>query len=107
VDVDLDPTSIDADDYRAGLDADGEDLRRVDLFGAGDGGDDRNRMAMPSSNTSTTVTRAPVATATQQGRVQRPTTMMTRKIRARTFDVWNDFDELFEVVNGKKTRYVA
>jgi hypothetical protein len=34
VDVDVDPTSIDADDYRAGLDADGVDLERADLFGA-------------------------------------------------------------------------
>jgi hypothetical protein len=104
VDVDVDLTSIDADDYRAALDADGEDLRRVDLFGASDGGDGGNGMAMPSSNTSTVTTGALVATSTQQGWVQRPTTAMTcknRKIRARTFDVWNDF----EVVNGKKTRY--
>jgi hypothetical protein len=104
--VDLDLTSIDADDYRAALDADGEDLRRADLFGASDGGDGGNGMAMPSSNTSTATTGAPVATSTQQGWVQRPTTATTcknRKIRARTSDVWNDF----EVVNGKKTRYAA
>jgi hypothetical protein len=108
--VDVDPTSIDADDYRAGLDAGGVDLGRVDLFGANDGGDGENGMAMPSSNTSATTMEAPVATTTQQGRVQRPTTAMTRKnrmIRARTSDVLNDFEELFEVVNGKKTRYAA
>jgi hypothetical protein len=69
VDVDLDPTSIDVDDYRAGLDADGDDLRRADLFGASDGGDGGNRMVMPSSNMSTAVTGVPVATATQEGRV--------------------------------------
>jgi hypothetical protein len=108
--VDVDPTSIDADDYRAGLDADGVDLGRADLFGASDGGDGGNGMATPSSNTNTTTMGAPVATATQQGRVQRPTTMMTRKNRkfhARTSDVWNDFEELFEVVNGKKRRYAT
>jgi hypothetical protein len=106
VDVDLDPTSINTDDYRAGLDADGEDLGSADLFGASDGGDDRNGMVTPSSNTSTTATGAPVATATQQGQVQRPMMAMTcknRKIHTRTSDVWNNF----EVVNGKKTRYAA
>jgi hypothetical protein len=108
--VDVDPTSIDADDYYAGLDVDGVDLRRADLFGASDGGDDGNGMATPSSNTSTATTGALVATATQQGRVQRPTTVMTcknRRIRARTSDMWNDFEEPFKVVNGKKTRYAA
>jgi hypothetical protein len=76
----------------------------------GDGGDGGNGMATPSSNTSKATTGALVATATQQGRVQRPTTVMThknRKIRVCTSDVWNDFKELFEVVNGKKTRYAA
>jgi hypothetical protein len=29
-------------------------------------------------------------------------TVMTRKIRARTSNVWNNFEELFDVVNGKK-----
>jgi hypothetical protein len=47
VDVDVDSTSIDTDDYRAGLDADGVDLGRADLFGASDGGDDKNEMATP------------------------------------------------------------
>jgi hypothetical protein len=101
VDVDVDSISIDADDYRARLDADGVDLGRVDLFGANDDSDGRNGMAMPSSNMSTAMTGAPVATTTQQGRVQRPTmatTRKNRKIRACTSDVWNDF----EVVNGKK-----
>jgi hypothetical protein len=64
VDLDLDPTSINTDDYRAGLDADGADLGSADLFGASDCGDDRNGMVTPSSNTSTTATGAPVATAT-------------------------------------------
>jgi hypothetical protein len=76
----------------------------------GDGGDGGNGMATPSSNTSKATTWALVATATQQGRVQRPTTVMThknRKIRVCTSDVWNDFEELFEVVNAKKTRYAA
>jgi hypothetical protein len=63
----VDPTSIDADDYRAGLDVDGVDLGRADLFSASDGGDGRNGMATPSSNTSTMTTGAPIATATQQG----------------------------------------
>jgi hypothetical protein len=90
VDVDLDLTSIDTDDYHAGLDADGEDLGRADLFDANDGGDNGNGMATPSSNMSMAATGAPVATTTQQGRVQRPTTVMTcknRKIRTRTSDV--------------------
>jgi hypothetical protein len=106
VDVDVDLTSIDVDDYHVGLDVDGVDLGRADLFGASDGGDGGDRMATPSCNTSTVTMGAPVATATQQGRVQRPTTTTTRKnrkIRARTSDVWNDF----EVVNSKKTRYAA
>jgi hypothetical protein len=110
VDVDLDPTSIKTDDYCAGLDTDDEDLGRADLFGASDGGDDRNEMVTPSSNTSTAVTGVPMATATQQGQVQRPMMAMTRKnrkIHTRTSDVWNNFEELFEVVNGKKTRYAA
>jgi hypothetical protein len=63
VDVDVDPTSIDVDDYCVGLDADGVDLGRVDLFGASDGGDGGNGMATPSSNTSMATTGAPVATA--------------------------------------------
>jgi hypothetical protein len=110
--VDVDPTSIDADDYRAraGLDADGEDLGRADVFGANDGGDGENGMATPSSNMSSAATGAPVVTTTQQGWVLRPTTATTRKnckIRARTSDVWNDFEELFEVVNGKKIRYAT
>jgi outer membrane scaffolding protein for murein synthesis (MipA/OmpV family) len=108
--VDVDPTSIDANDYRAGLDADGVDLGRADLFSASDGGDGGNGMATPSSNTSTAMTGTSVATTTQQGRVQRPTTTTTRKnhkIYTRTSDVWNDFEELFEVVNGKKIRYAA
>jgi hypothetical protein len=70
VDVDLDPTSIDVDDYRAGLDADGENLGRADLFVASDGGDSGNEMATPSSNTSTAAMGASMATATQQGRVR-------------------------------------
>jgi hypothetical protein len=65
--VDVDPTSIDADDYRAGLDADGVDLGRADLFGASDGGDGGNGMATPSSNMNTATMGVPVATATQQG----------------------------------------
>jgi hypothetical protein len=64
VDVDVDPTSINANDYRAGLDADGVDLERADLFGASDGGDGGNEMATPSSNTSMVTTGAPVATTT-------------------------------------------
>jgi hypothetical protein len=108
--VDVDPTSIDTDDYHARLDVDGVDLGRADLFGVSDGGDGGNGMATPSSNTSTATTGAPVATTTQQVQVQRPmtaTTRKNRKIRARTSDVWNDFEELFEVVNRKKTRYAA
>jgi hypothetical protein len=30
---------------------------------------------------------------------------MTRKTHARTSDMWNDFEELFNIVNGKRTRY--
>jgi hypothetical protein len=62
--VDVDPTSINADDYRAGLDADSVDLERADLFGVSDGGDGGNKMATPSSNTSMATTGAPVATTT-------------------------------------------
>jgi hypothetical protein len=62
--VDVDLTSINADDYRAGLDADGVDLGRADLFGASDGGDGGNEMATPSSNTSMATTGVPVATTT-------------------------------------------
>jgi hypothetical protein len=106
--VDVDPTSIDANDYRAraGLDTDSEDLGRADVFGASDGGDGENGLATPSSNMSTVAMGAPMATTTQQGWVQRSTTATTRKnrkIHARTSDVWNDF----EVVNGKKIRYAT
>jgi hypothetical protein len=65
VDVDVDSTFIDADDYRAGMDVDGVDLGRENLFGASNGGDGGNGMATPSSNTNTAMTGAPVATATQ------------------------------------------
>jgi hypothetical protein len=29
----------------------------------------------------------------------------TRKTHTRTSDVWNDYEELFNIVNGKRTRY--
>jgi hypothetical protein len=110
VDVDLDPTSIDVDDYRAGLDADGENLGRADLFVASDGGDSGNEMATPSSNTSTAATGGVGGCSNTTGAGERPTTATTRKnrkIRTRTSDMLNDFEELFEVVNGKKTRYAT
>jgi hypothetical protein len=55
--VDLDLTSIDADEYltghNSGLGGDvGEDLRTEDLFGSMDGDDDLIRMATPCSNAS-------------------------------------------------------
>jgi hypothetical protein len=61
VDVDLEATSIDVDEYLAGLHIgpqgdDGEDLSVADLFGAGarnaDDSGDGMAMPMPSSNVS-------------------------------------------------------
>src|SRR6266540_732058 len=99
--IDLDPASIDTDELLQGLDGgprgdDGEDLGGADLFGSdadgsGGGGGDGDGMATPSSDASTVT-----ATATPRGRGHR-----TTKTRARTSNVWNDFDELFHVVNGK------
>jgi hypothetical protein len=97
VDVDLEATSIDADEYLVGIHGgprgdDGEDLGATDLFvararDADDGGD---WMATLSS--------------TQRWQWV-ATTQKTRKTRARTSDVWNDFEELFNIVNGMRTRY--
>jgi hypothetical protein len=125
--VPVDLTSIDADEYRAGLNCgpqgdDGEDLGTADLFGAFGvvDGDDGVGMATPSSTASTatpgamaTVMSTPTATVTPTpppGQRTRPTSTTQahgHRTHTRTSDAWNNFEELFHIVNGKRIRYGA
>jgi uncharacterized protein YkwD len=102
----------------------------VHLFGAFEAvdGDDDVGMATPSSTVSTTTptatpgamvmaTATPTVTTTMTptptpGQRTRPMSTTRaqargRKTRAQTSDAWNDFEELFHIVNGKRTRYGA
>jgi hypothetical protein len=111
--VDLEATSIDADEYLAGIHGgprgDGDkDLRAIDLFGArerdANDGDDGMVTPTPSSNASSMAARTLSSTQWGQRAVM---TQKTCKTCVRTSDVWNDFEELFNIINGKKTRYDA
>jgi hypothetical protein len=120
----VDLTSTNTNEYRAGLNSgpqgdDSEDLGTVDLFGdfeAMDGGDGVG-MATPRSTVSTvtpTATPGAMTTMTPLTPEQRTKPTSTtqaqthgRKTHAQTSDAWNDFEELFHIVNGKRTRYGA
>jgi hypothetical protein len=78
------------------------------LFGArerdaNDGGDGMVTPT-PSSNASSMAARTPSSTQWGQRAVM---TQKTYKTCVCTSDVWNDFEELFNIINGKKTRYDA
>jgi len=66
-------------------------------------------VATPSSNASTATTMPTPTPMAPQGRVQRTRTTKTGsgKVRARTSDAWNDFEEIFHNLNGKRSRYAA
>jgi hypothetical protein len=92
----LDPISIDLDDACGG-DADGRDA----LFGSDVGGsatqaqgDDANATGDAAAGTPSTAASAPAQSQSQ-------------RTRACTSVCWNDFEQLYKMVDGKRLRYAA